>query len=576
MILPPDNLDDILEGKVHRQSYQFDAAWKEAAWFIIKQFIHPFDWSRLAYSPALDGYTVLPAHTNASFLSILAPGRPMETPLGQIAPVRDPIRAFTRSMFDAHLEGHATYYFRSRDHCYVRTGYQSYDEGYKKLPFDARLLGIDGRVAKRKNRKSVVAVVDIDDKLKLGIAKPIRDWLINNFFPGSYHETSTNGYGVHLYLNLVMPIGTKIHWVRTWMNSVINFLAFKLSEWMKVNNSLKELLTEHLDLLISHFKVNTLNELIPLVAKSSLDKVAGLPTCWDQANRLKRGICIRIPRFPNQMDSVIAFAMQPAILCRPWKAKMDAMMQAEGPPREKRDIYCMYKRASPTPGRTSDIEKEEELDHETAPEDAFERTFYFLLEQCRKERRILLVDEGMKIYEESGLATGFSEIERNQRRYRVSQALKQIGKSFDAEKIKGRKFDYLLVGDLAEELIVRVFGKEDDLVYKDGKRIRKVKVQEVALVYTLVRNNLGQGYRGGVSVEMVNRILTENGLSKAMRTAKAVRAKLVDSGLLRRVAPAVRGVQGDRFALGEPYEKVAVGRSMGDMEAEVEEIIGRR
>ena len=107
------------------------------------------------------------------------------------------------------------------------------------------------------------------------------------------------------------------------------------------------------------------------------------------------------------------------------------------------------------------------------------------------------------------------------------------------------------------------------------KRMRKVKVKELALIYTALEKNLEQGYKSGLSVDMVNRLLTENGCCKGMKVAQAVRAKLIASGLLRKVASAIKGVRGDCFIVGEPYAEVMIIRSLREMEAQVEEIVGR-
>ena len=575
MILP-DNFDEILDGKVQRKSYQFDATWKEAAWFVVKGFLHRFDWSKWAFSRETNAYAILPAHTNQSFLSVIGKNKPVETPLGLIEPVRDQVRGFTRAMFDAHLEGHERYYFRSKDYADVREGYQSYDAGYKKLPFDAKLLGIDGKVREWKHNKRVIAVLDIDDKSKLGIAQPVRDWLINNFFPGSYCETSTNGHGVHLFLTFVMSKGTKIYQVKRWMDRFINFLAYQLAQWIETEPGMLALVSSNYSLLASHFHTPDLSSLIKSIAYSTLDRIAGLPTSFDGANRIKRGVCIRLPMFPNRMDSVVAFQMQPVILFEAWTVQMNGLMQAVSPLAVNGREYYMSNRASPTPsGRMIGLDYEEIDDDSVAIEDVYERTFHFLLGLCRAERRIVSIEEGVLAYEESGIPRDFSDEERKARHYRVSQALRQIAKTFDLEKIKGKRFDYSLVQDLHTELIQRVFSKEHNLLYQDGKRMRKVKVKELALIYTALEKNLEQGYKSGLSVDMVNRLLTENGCCKGMKVAQAVRAKLIASGLLRKVASAIKGVRGDCFIVGEPYAEVMIIRSLREIEAKAEEIVGR-
>lgn len=564
-------IDEIIDRKPKRQAYPFDAPWKEAAWFVVKQFMHSFDWSKTTVNPVTGLSAVLPAHNNESFLRIVRPRHPVAADLltEELLWQKEPVKGFSRAMFDAHLEGYAKYYFRSRDFVVVRTGYQSYDDGYKKLPFDATLLGIDGKVNKWKGLKTVIAVLDIDDKLKLGIAGPVCQWLLDNYFPNAYYEPSTGGHGIHLYIKLVMARHEPIFQVRLWMDSFTKYLADELAEWLlSANNPSFQVLNEHQDMLCSQCRCNSLNECIIPLSYSTLDRVCGLPTCFNSKNHIKRGICIRVPLFPYKMESVIAFNNQPCILYHPWMEKMNKKMQL---PVRKRQIHKEYNRVSPI-GRTELIE--EEKDSPEAPEGAYERTLYYLLKVCRQERRVLSVEEGMKAYEESGLATGYGESERKEREYRVSKALSFIAGTFESKKVAGTKFNYSLKTEGNDESVTHIFTSESTRRYRDGERDRLIKIDELKLIYNLFKANVDAGYRSGLSAEMVNRILIENGLSKALKVAKAVRAKLVQYGFIVPVAHAIPGVRGVVFRPGTPSPTPLTSRLDRDAEERLDEIIG--
>ena len=76
---------------------------------------------------------------------------------------------------------------------------------------------------------------------------------------------------------------------------------------------------------------------------------------------------------------------------------------------------------------------------------------------------------------------------------------------------------------------------------------------------------------------MVNRILVDNGLSKALKVAKAVRAKLVAHGFLVPVAPATAGVRGVIFKPGTPTDRaIGPGRLEKGAEDMLDALLGAR
>ena len=163
---------------------------------------------------------------------------------------------------------------------------------------------------------------DIDDKLKLGIAQPVCHWLTNKYFPSAYHEPSTGGHGVHLYLKLVMPRNESVFHVAQWMHSFMNYLSYDLVQWLKGSY----FINKRIDFLNSSFKTSNAEDAVFALARSTVDRVCGLPSCFDDSDRLKRGTCIRLPRFPDQMESVIAFNNQPFVLFSPWRTQMDTLL----------------------------------------------------------------------------------------------------------------------------------------------------------------------------------------------------------------------------------------------------------
>jgi hypothetical protein len=105
-------------------------------------------------------------------------------------------------------------YYRSKADARFRVGYgRSVNSPRLANTVFARLLRVPSGVVQSKNCHAILWGIDIDFKPErypkdtFNDSSLIRDWLVNNHFPGAYSEPSTKGKGWHIYIKLAYPAG---------------------------------------------------------------------------------------------------------------------------------------------------------------------------------------------------------------------------------------------------------------------------------------------------------------------------------------------------------------------------------
>ena len=98
-----------------------------------------------------------------------------------------------------HLRREVTLYYRGNLYKKARTGF---GQSEQDAPDFAKDLGIVGKSKTYQNKRMLLIAIDIDYKSDDGQsdAENVADWLVQEHFPGAYHETSTGGNGRHMYI----------------------------------------------------------------------------------------------------------------------------------------------------------------------------------------------------------------------------------------------------------------------------------------------------------------------------------------------------------------------------------------
>ena len=170
----------------------------EAAWFVLKNFIHPLDCSE-RYMKA-----VIPMNGN-EVLSCILSGREKYSP-----------NYMTKNKLHLHLLRKTIYYFRTKYNAVHTEGYGSSDKQAQNLPF-AHDLNITHKLTKYDSQNIILAGIDIDAHNNETDALEVQNWIQSNYFKQSYWEPSSNYSGRHGYIKIAYP--TDIN-----LNSVISSL----------------------------------------------------------------------------------------------------------------------------------------------------------------------------------------------------------------------------------------------------------------------------------------------------------------------------------------------------------------
>jgi hypothetical protein len=183
----------------------------EAAWYVMKELIDPFNCSVQHDKKAIPMYykDVLRHHYSGTKVFKLF--------------------GFSKAHLAVHLAKSETYYYRSKPYAAHFTGYGSSDKQTQSLSF-AKELNI---MTKRKRLYGAYVLllgIDIDAHNNEPDVDKLADWLQTNYFPDSYWEPSTNEKGKHGYVKVAYKDCWNLEDVKLLIEELFDLLQLKIKK----------------------------------------------------------------------------------------------------------------------------------------------------------------------------------------------------------------------------------------------------------------------------------------------------------------------------------------------------------
>ena len=192
----------------------------EAAWYALKNFIHPLDCSYKGEYPITDPdgqvkeikYGVYPLNRNYVLASVLS-GSSIFRP-----------SYFSKSKLNQHLTRQDTYYYRSKYDGIHTEGYGSSEKQALNLEFSDDLGIISPRKKYEGKYYILLLGIDIDTHNGEPDAIEVENWLRSDYFPESYWEPSSGLKGRHGYVKVGIPCNIYLSDVISTFEEIFKYL----------------------------------------------------------------------------------------------------------------------------------------------------------------------------------------------------------------------------------------------------------------------------------------------------------------------------------------------------------------
>lgn len=509
------------------------------AWYALQPFVNTLDCSQRY------GELVIAQNDNSSLESIFN---------GDLTPEGLKLRPYYFGKFrlEMHLSGAATYYYRSKAFSPARTGYGGYEKAHKKLDF-AQEMGISGKCQKSNDTCVMLLGIDIDAKHDEPDAAEVSQMLLE-LFPGSYHEPSTGGNGIHFYL-------------KTFYDT-----ALRQTQYQTVKH-VHDICTD-LGAVLERLRLDA-------GYQAPIDKVRSHPSLLSYDSNTERirvqcrSICIKIPRFTQGEDDVLRFHTAPYVdfryleeLVREAKEKDLAAAPELHITNGEEKLNQAYLLSSQDADDGDDETRgegggvcsnsvctssyEDLIKNLQSNTDAHERTVGLALAYARHIRRIPTVDEMLKEYQAQGLNTGADEDGNRRRRMQVMYDYHL--RTFDPSKLGFNLEGYDEEKDIYLSVIRDRITSTTNLTYQQN-RTRHITIEDLARLYFAMCRSQGKGTSTAFSISQVQNAMKKlAGKKGSPHRASRMLGLLQELRLIEQVGGYIPGIRGKAWCAQQPAQ----------------------
>lgn len=565
----------------------------EAAWYTLKDFIHPLDCSYKGFNPVTDeeGQVievvsgVYPMNRNYVLASVLS-GSSLFRP-----------SYMSKSKLHLHLIQQKTYYYRSKYDAIHSEGYGSSDKQALNLEFSEELRIRSSRKKYEDKYNILLLGIDIDTHHGEPDAMDVEKWLRSEYFKESYWEPSSGLKGRHGYVKVAYPYDTRISEISDTFEEL-----FKLLDTLRKQKNYLAPIDPPCGLPSQVILVDTnpyeaeIDEALSSDSGFQVDK--STLSINSRYIQLKRSQALKIPRFnqsnPHKcnMEDIIRFhglrfykfsyyekllnslrneltinifgegndnnsdlVIPPTIVCSPpvntqinKEAKEVKWAEISG---NNNNLLDYWKNKSYNKKRLS---YQQIIDELRCEQDTFERVRQFYWNYSVYLHRVPSPEEAMSEYLSQGLNSS-GDLDSKKRLLRFQSCYKFIMNRFDLSKCGFHLDHWELDKHYYIQIVSDRISSDIDLKWsKDKNKSYTLKVEDIALIYFAIiksneldRNNVSlvQNSFSYKRIQSIFRLVYDIGCHRAK--CNKILKVLRETGLVGKTGNYIAGVRGNCY-----------------------------